>query len=210
MEQVPAAGHPSGRRDRWSWLTLAPSGAWCLLLALTVFFGEFSERAVVLLGLAVPLLLLLGACGFAYGSIAVLVFVVTGRWRRAVSHLLGIGMLVLAVLSVPTLGNASRYVRFKVNLPTYEARIAEWRARHPDGTPARLVLENRDLSVFVTATLFESIIFDETDAVLSDPCPLLGVDRDPCPVAPGSRVRSRSMSVFVEPISGHFYWVTES
>ncbi|GLI21624.1 hypothetical protein GGQ86_001813 [Xanthobacter flavus] len=199
MQQVPAVGHPSGRRDRWAWLTLAPSGAWCLLLALTVFFGEFSERAVVVLGFAFALLLLVGVCVFAYGSIAALVFLVTGRWRRAVSHLLGIGMLALAVFSVPTLGDASRAIRFRLQLPTYEARIAEWRARHPDGTPARLVLENRDLSVFVTSTLLESIIFDETDAVLSDPCPVLRGDRDLC-----------RMKVFVEPISGHFYWVTES
>lgn len=207
MEQVPAAGHPSGRRDRWAWLALAPSGAWCLLLALTVFFGEFSERAVVILGLAFPLLLLLGACGFAYGSIAVLVFLVTGRWRRAVSHLLGIGMLALAVLSVPTLEDASRAIRFRLQLPAYEARIAEWRARHPDGTPARLVLENRDLSVFVTANHFEKIIYDESDGALEDPCAAEG--KGHCPMVPRDSPESDGIPRSVHRIWGHFYRVSE-
>lgn len=203
MEQAPAAGQPSHRRDRWAWMALAPSAALCLLLALTVFFGEFSERAVVVLGLAFPLLLLLGVCRFAYGSIAALVFLVTGRWRRAVSHLLAVGMLVLAVLSVPTLAEASRDFRFKFYLPTYEARIAEWRARNPNTTPVRLVLEDRDLSLFVTANHFEKIIYDESDGALEDPCAAEGKGR--CPMVPRDSSESDGIPRSVHRIWGHFF-----
>ncbi len=192
IDVSPVQGPHRGRNDRWSWLALASSGSLCLFMLSAEFLSQFSERATLLVVLGIPIVILLGACSLAYGSIATLVFLIKRRWRAAASHVLGIALLVLSVLSIPVVGAASDELRFRYYLPQYEKLIAEWRTNNPTIQPIRLALEQRDLSLFVTSTHFQTIVYDEGDAVLKDPCPAEGY---------GSCPRS------VERIRGHFYRV---
>lgn len=189
---VSGQGPHRGRNDRWSWLALASSGSLCLFMLSAVFLSQFSERATFLVVLGIPIVILWGACILAYGSIATLVFLVTKRWRAAASHVLGIALLALSVLSIPSVGAASDELRFRSYLPRYEKLIAEWRTNNPAIQPVRLALEQRDLSLLATSTHFQTIVYDESDEVLKESCPAEGYGD-----CPRSVVRIR----------GHFYRV---
>ncbi|NMN57244.1 hypothetical protein FHT36_001141 [Xanthobacter sp. SG618] len=167
-------------------------------MVLVVFF-ELNAAAVLL---AFPVL------GFlASAMIAVPILLWRRRPRQALACILGVSAVLATLFGLPAVGAAAQTFWFRVHLPRYERMIDEARAKRP-ASPVRLVLEWRDLSLFVTATLIEVVVYDETDGVRTDPCPVL--DRKSCPVAPGGHVKAGSMDLSVEPIEGHFYRVTES
>lgn len=204
------AGDPAtGRKDRWSRSVFVMGGALCLFLLVQIFFhDELAEHALLFQSLGFLFSVAWALCFVAYGSIAVVALLFTKRPRRAASHLLAIGALATTVFSFPAVATAGRAFWFHLHLPRYEKLIAEKRANSPEATPIRLVLEERDLSLFVTTTLLEDIVYDETDDTLKDPCPVL--DRGQCPIQPDGFARTGEGSFAVERIKGHFYRITES
>ena len=167
-------------------------------MVLVVFF-ELNAAAILL---AFPVL------GFlVFATIAVPILLWRRRPRQALACILGVSAVLATLFSLPAVGSSAQAFWFRAHLPRYERMIDEARARNP-ASPVRLVLEWRDLSLFVTATLIEAVVYDETDGVRTDPCPVL--DRDHCPVVPGGHVKAPSMDLSVEPIEGHFYRVIMS
>lgn len=182
----------------WSLWLAAIAGALCVAMVLVTFF----ELNTVVILLALPVISFLVSA-----TVAVPILLLKQQARSAVTCILGVSAVLATLFSLPAVGSAAQAFWFRAHLPRYERLIDEARARNP-ALPVRLVLEWRDLSLFVTATLIEAVVYDETDAVRTDPCPVL--DRDHCPVAPGGHVKAGSMDLSVEPIEGHFYRVIES
>lgn len=151
-------------------------------MVLVVFF-ELNAAAILL---AFPVL------GFlVVATIAVPILLWRRRPRQALACILGVSAVLATLFSLPAVGASAQAFWFRAHLPRYERMIDEARARNP-ASPVRLALEQRDLSLFVTSTHFQTIVYDESDAVLKDPCPAEGY---------GSCPRS------VERIRGHFYRV---
>lgn len=193
----PASEISARRQGRSLWLA-AIAGALCLAMVFVVFL----ELSATIILLVLPVL------GFLVGAtIAVPILLWKRQPRRAVTCVLGVSAVLATVFSLPAIGAAAQAFWFRAHLPRYERMIDEARAKSP-ADPIRLVLEWRDLSVFATSPLLEAVVYDETDAVRTDPCPVL--DRDHCPVVPGGHVKVGSMDLSVEPIEGHYYRVIES
>ena len=47
----------------------------------------------------------------------------------------------------------------------YEHTVAEWRSNNPKFVPFRLILDDADRSALVVPTVFDYIVYDESDAI---------------------------------------------
>lgn len=204
-----ANGQAIHRQDHWSRPVFVMAGVLCLMLLLQIFFDdELTEHALFFQLLGQLLSAAWVLCFVAYGCIAAVALLFTRRPRRATSHLLAIGALAATVFSFPAVAAAGRTFWFRSQLPRYEKLIAGKRANTPAATPVRLVVDMRDLSLFVTTTLLENIVYDETDEVLTDPC--LVLKQSQCAVTPSGFAASDGSLLSVSHIEGHFYRIMES
>ena len=90
-------------------------------------------------------------------------------------------------------------------LPEFERLVAEQRSRQAEQGPVRLVVYEKDHSVWVTTNSFEFVVYDETDKIDNNPNALSGYWPDPSSSTGVSDVGWGRKSV--ERIKGHFYHI---
>jgi hypothetical protein len=188
------------RHDRWSlWILAAGLLAvllfwWCVV---TNAFGPF-----LLLLFASPVI----ACGIV---IMLLAQLVTRRFRAALSTLAAVAIMAGGVGLRGSILNLARYVEFAVHRAGYERAVEALRAKNPAAVPLRVILKDVDVSVFVVPTVFDYVVYDESDAIGSDPpvvsgnwlCAVPG-DNDTMMVQAGG--------LAVRRLSDHFYFIEQT
>jgi hypothetical protein len=191
--------------DRWSlWI---PAVA---LLVVALFWW-----CVLANSFGFSLLVLLCGSLVTLGIVIMLVVqLVMRRFRAALSTLAAIAIMAGGFAVRLSILNLARYVDFAVHRAGYERIVEVWRAKHPNTVPFRLVLKDADASVFIFPTVFEYVVYDDSDAVGKDPPDISGVWL--CAV-PGW-VANETMTMTMEPereintvtrLSGHFYFVEQ-
>ena len=94
-------------------------------------------------------------------------------------------------------------------LPEFERLVAEQRSRQAGQGPVRLVVYEKDHSVWVTTNSFELVVYDETDKIDNNPDALSGYWPDPSSPTGVSDFGWGRKSA--ERIKGHFYhiWIAD-
>jgi len=201
-----AKSHPAGQGrglDRW-WKQGAGLGV--LLIGLLLFLAV--DRDAGSNGLSLFFLAWLLLAFTIHGCLSTGALLWKRRWGPALVQPVVGTVVVALILNLSAITRWSDVKHFHRELPGYEARIAEQRARQPAGTPVQLVLETRDLSLFVTSTLFESVVFDDSDATLQDPCWVLQDVH--CPVVPDTPSQPNAgLHAQADRIEGHYFKVIE-
>ena len=94
-------------------------------------------------------------------------------------------------------------------LPEFEHLVSEQRLRQVEQAPVRMVVYDKDHTIFALSNSFEKVIYDETDKIDHDPDALKGFWPDPNSSTGVIDVGWGQKSV--ERISGHFYhvWISD-
>ena len=90
-------------------------------------------------------------------------------------------------------------------LPEFERLVAEQRLRQSEQAPVRMVVYEKDHSVWVKTNSFEMVLYDETDKIYHNPDAVNGYWPDPNSPTGVSDVEFGRKSV--NEISGHLYHV---
>jgi hypothetical protein len=193
------------RRDRWSLWILGVGVLAVLLFWWCVVANAFGLFLLLLVVLFTPLVI-----GF---PILIVVLAFMRRFRAALSALVAIAIMAGGVAVRGSIVNLARDVDFAVHRTGYERTVEAWRAKHPDTAPFRLVLEDIDASALVVPTVFDYVVYDESDAVGKDP-PVISGDWL-CAVPGWGANETMTMLdgagiIIVRRLSGHFYFVEQT
>jgi hypothetical protein len=102
--------------------------------------------------------------------IGIFVYLFMRRVRAALSTLAAAAIIAGGFAARGTVLDAARYADFAIHhRADYERVVEMWRAKNPGSGPLRLVLDLTDVSTFVVPTVFDYIVYDETDAIDRDP-----------------------------------------
>ncbi len=146
---------------------------------------------------------------FSAAVIAMLVHLVTRRVRAALSALAAAAIIAGGFAARITILNAARYADFAIHRVGYERTVEVWRAKNPDSCPFRLILDDADRSTFVVPTIFDYIVYDESDAIGGDPPVLSG--NWLCAVPGGNDTMMKAGgNILVRQLVGHFYFVEQT
>ena len=88
--------------------------------------------------------------------------------KRALSALGGMALIASDAWLLPIAAQALDDYAFSRDRAAFDSMVAREREREPAGQPIRMVVKFEDRSGFVTSTLFEFIIYDETDRAGTD------------------------------------------
>jgi hypothetical protein len=140
--------------------------------------------------------------------IAIFVYLFMRRVRAALSALAAAAIIAGGFAARGTVLGAARNADFAMNRAGYERAVEAWRAKNSNSGPLRLILVEADVSTFVVPTVFDYILYDESDAVGKDPPVLSGIW--PCATqgcGNGSIITGRNF--VVKPFGDHFYFVEQ-
>jgi hypothetical protein len=190
------------RRDGWS--------PWLLAVAVIIVI-LFWWSIVASAGLLTILLLAYVAAVFlGVTVIALLVSLVTRRIRAALSVLVAIAIIPVGIAVRISMLNAARYADFAVHRAGYERTVAAWRAKNPGTVPLRLILEDVDRSVWVVPSVFDYIVYDDSDAIGKNPPKISGGWQCATPECGSGLISGGSGNLVVKPFGGHFYFVEQT
>lgn len=189
------------RHDRWSLWPLAAA-----LLAVVLIWWSIVWNA----GLPTTLLVAFATVViFGAALIAMLVHLVTRRVRAALSALAAVAIIAGGFAARITILDAARYADFAVHRASYERTVQMWRTKNLGSGPLRLILDDTDRSTFVVPTIFDYIVYDESDAIGRDP-PVLSGDWL-CAVPGGNdRMMKARGNILVRQLVGHFYFIEQT
>jgi hypothetical protein len=140
--------------------------------------------------------------------IAIFVYLYMRRVRAALSALAAAAIIAGGFAARGTVLDAARYADFSMHRADYQRAVEMWRTKNPGSGPLRLVLVEADVSTFVVPTIFDYILYDESDAVGRDPPVLSG--NWPCAIEGcGSSTIIRGSNFVVKPFGDHFYFVEQ-
>ena len=189
-------------RDPWPWLYVGVS-------AVAAIAPELFSRDQNPFGLLIAFLLM--ALIFLFGGVSLIFALVSRSSRLALSAIAGMAVIACGFWATPVINRALDQVAFWNNFwnkeATFNKMVADQRAKIPAGQPVRMVVEFDDRSLFVTATLFEYVIYDETDQAERYPASVIGY----WPYqGSNTGVVSVDGDKTVEHISGHYYHIFAS
>jgi hypothetical protein len=188
------------RRDRWS-LRLP---ALALLVVVLIWWSIVANASVPLTLLVILAVIVIVAAAV----IAMLVHLIKRRGRAALSALAAVVIIAGGfVAAIPVL-NAARYVEFAIHRAGYERTVEALRAKNPGSVPLRAVVEFVDRSVWVVPTVFDYVVYDESDAVGNDPPVISGTWLSTDPANPRTTISGGE--IVVRRLSGHFYFVEQT
>jgi hypothetical protein len=190
------------RHDGWSLWFIAVAAVAVILIWWSIVASAGLPTILLVAYVAVVI--------FGGAAIAMLVCLVTRRVRAALSALAAIAIIVAGFAVRISVLNAARYVDFAVHRPDYERTVAEWRAKSRGSAPLRLILEDVDRSVLVVPTVFDYIVYDDSDAVGKNPPKISGDWRCVTPNCGSGLMAGGAGSFVVKPFGGHFYFVEET
>jgi hypothetical protein len=152
-------------RDRWS-----PSFALISAVALSMLIWSMradSAAGIFSLFSAIAVLVV--------GGVWIVLDLVRWRVRHATSILAGMGLLSLGLYIPHPDDQILDDQLMRARMPEFEALVSAKRAEMTAPGPVRMVVYYKDRSLFVTANLFEFVIYDETDQIELSPQTALGV-----------------------------------
>jgi hypothetical protein len=191
------------RRDRW--MLLLPAAAalavvlyWsgCIThvtpISLLAFFADFLLAFVIVIMLFAQLLM--------------------RNVRATLSALAAVAILAGGFAAWGPIMDLARYVDFAVYRSGYERTVEAMRAKYPAAVPLRVTLKDVDVSAFVVPTIFDYVVYDESDSVGKDPIVSSG---DWLCADPGCGSGTMTMFggegiIVVRRLSGHFYFVEQT
>jgi len=189
------------RHDGWSPWLLALA-----VLAVILLWWSIVSSAQLLLTL---LAALAAAVILGVAVIAMIVHVFARRVRAALSALAAIAIIVGGFAVRISIKNEARYLEFAVHRAGYERIVEAWRANNPGFVPFRLILDDADRSTFVVPTIFDYIVYDDSDAIGRDP-PVLSGDWL-CAVPGGNDSMMKAGGIIVvRRLGDHFYFVEQT
>jgi hypothetical protein len=109
------------------------------------------------------------------GGVWIVLDLVRWRVRHATSILAGMGLLSLGLYIPHPDDQILDDQLMRARMPEFEALVSAKRAEMTAPGPVRMVVYYKDRSLFVTANLFEFVIYDETDQIELSPQTALGV-----------------------------------
>jgi hypothetical protein len=196
----PGFSKPVERRGRWSlWLP-----ALAVLVVILLWWCIVANASLLL----TLLVLLAAAVIFGGAVIAILVYLVKRRSRAALSALAAVAIIAGGIAVRVWVLHAARYGDFAIHRAGYERTVAAWRAKNPAEVPFRMVLEDIDRSVWVVPTVFDYVVYDDSDAVGNDPPVVSGTWLSTDPANP--RMTISGGEIVVQRLSGHFYFVEQT
>jgi hypothetical protein len=190
------------RHDRWSLWPLALALAAVILLWWSIVWNT-EPLTTLLVAFAIVVIL------FA-AVIAMLVHLVRRRVHATLSALAAAAIIAGGFAARITILNAVRYADFAIHRAGYEHTVEVWRTKNPGPNSLRLVLAAVDRSTFVVPTIYDYVVYDESDAIGRDP-----------PVPSGNWLCATggcgigltyagAGSVVVRPFGDHFYFVEQT
>jgi hypothetical protein len=190
------------RRDRWS--------LWPLAAALPAVIWLWWS---IVCNAGLPTILLVLCANvviFGAAVIAMLALLIMRRLRAALSALAAAAIIVGGFATRITILNAARYADFAMHRAGYERTVEAWRVKHSGTGPLRLVLHAVDQSELVVPTIFDYIVYDESDAVGRDPPSLSG--NLPCATqgCGNGLINGGGGNFVVQPFGDHFYFVEQA
>lgn len=190
------------RHDRWSLWPLAVALPAVVLLWCCIIWN--ADLPTILLVVFAILVI------FAAAVIAVLVHLVRRRVRAALSALVGAAIIAGGFAGRITILNAARYADFATHRADYERTVEAWRAKNTGSVPFRLILVDVDRSTFVVPTVFDYIVYDESDAIGKDPPVLSGDWLSAVPGGNDTMLKFGRRDILVRQLAGHFYFVEQT
>lgn len=185
------------RHDGWSvWLLVV-----ALLAVILLWWGIVSNALPLTL-----LALLANVVIFGGAVIAVLVHLFARHIRAALSAFAAVAIIAGGFAARISVLNAVRYADFAIHRAGYERTVETWRSKNPSSVPFRLILEDVDRSALVVPTIFDYIVYDDSDAIGGDPPVLSGAWL--CAVAGDNDTMMKAGGdIVVRRLAGHFYFV---
>jgi len=180
-------------RYLWPWICIG-------LCAVATIAPEWFSRHQDPFGLLVAFLLMVLI--FLFCGVSLIFALVRRRPSLAVTAIAGMAIIAGGFWATPIIDRALDELAFWKKEATFDKMVADQRTKVPAGRPVRMVVEFDDRSQFVTATLFEYVIYDETDQAERNPASL--TDYWPYPGS-NTGVVSVDGDKTVKHISGHYY-----
>ena len=190
------------RRDGWS--------LWLLAVAVVVVILMWWS---IVSSVGLPAILLVAYVAVVFlgvAVIAILVHLAKRRIRAALSALAAVAIIPGGFAVRISVLNAARYVDFAIHRAGYERTVATWRANNPGTIPVRLILEDIDRSAWVVPTIFDYIVYDDSDAIGKNPSKISGGWQCATPECGSGLISGGAGNFVVKPYGGHFYFVEET